>query len=315
MDKRLKVALVVIVILLVVSGTVLVYVRQTIHTPSEVSNIDTGLSYATIQEAINAPETRNGDTLIVNPGIHRESVEVNKTLTIRGKNRDTTIVEKGAQPEVFWIKADDTTVTNLTVRNCEFGIWCRGVRGCSVVGNKATNLSATAIKIESSFNCTVKGNEITNGTLRGIELANSFNITVMNNYIRNVRISNMTLAYGAINLESSDNNTITLNQITNNAYGIFLYDSSNNMIYNNNFVANTHQAYTTLSTNEWNNGYPSGGNYWSDYRGVDLYKGLYQNVTGSDGIGDTPYIIQTPDQDKYPFMQPLNGTAPTGATF
>jgi parallel beta-helix repeat protein len=183
------------------------------------------------------------------------------------------------------------------------------------VGNKATNLSATAIKIESSFNCTVKGNEITNGTLRGIELANSFNITVMNNYIRNVRISNMTLAYGAINLESSDNNTITLNQITNNAYGIFLYDSSNNMIYNNNFVANTHQAYTTLSTNEWNNGYPSGGNYWSDYRGVDLYKGLYQNVTGSDGIGDTPYIIQTPDQDKYPFMQPLNGTAPTGATF
>lgn len=63
MNRRLKVAVAAIVILLVVLGTVLVYTRQSIHMPSEVSNVDTGLSYATIQEAINAPETRNGDTL------------------------------------------------------------------------------------------------------------------------------------------------------------------------------------------------------------------------------------------------------------
>ena len=46
--------------------------------------------------------------------------------------------------------------------------------------------------------------------------------------------------------------------------------------------------------NHWDNGYPSGGNYWSDYTGVD-----------GDGIGDTPYIILGGDnQDWYPFMNP-----------
>jgi len=56
--------------------------------------------------------------------------------------------------------------------------------------------------------------------------------------------------------------------------------------------------------NVWDNGYPSGGNYWSDYNGTDLRKGPGQNVTGSDGIGDTPYIINTNNQDYYPLMMP-----------
>ena len=54
--------------------------------------------------------------------------------------------------------------------------------------------------------------------------------------------------------------------------------------------------------NIWDDDYPSGGNYWSDYTGVDEYSGPYQNETGSDGIGDTPYVIDENNQDNYPFM-------------
>jgi hypothetical protein len=54
--------------------------------------------------------------------------------------------------------------------------------------------------------------------------------------------------------------------------------------------------------NAWNNGYPSGGNYWSDYNGTDFYSGPYQNVTGSDGIGDTSYVIDANNTDDYPLM-------------
>jgi len=49
--------------------------------------------------------------------------------------------------------------------------------------------------------------------------------------------------------------------------------------------------------NVWDDGYPSGGNYWSDYTGVDA---------NSDGIGDTPYILDAQNVDNYPLMQPFN---------
>jgi hypothetical protein len=58
--------------------------------------------------------------------------------------------------------------------------------------------------------------------------------------------------------------------------------------------------------NIWDDGYPSGGNYWKDYTGVDLYNGPYQNETGSDGIGDTPYTIDANNTDRYPLMAPFN---------
>jgi len=58
--------------------------------------------------------------------------------------------------------------------------------------------------------------------------------------------------------------------------------------------------------NSWDHGYPDGGNYWSDYRGVDVFSGPSQHVTGSDGIGDTPYFkVPYPPsqfQDRYPLM-------------
>jgi len=56
--------------------------------------------------------------------------------------------------------------------------------------------------------------------------------------------------------------------------------------------------------NIWDEGYPSGGNYWDDYDGVDNFNGPGQNMSGSDGIGDTLYFIDWNNQDNYPLMNP-----------
>jgi nitrous oxidase accessory protein NosD len=54
-----------------------------------------------------------------------------------------------------------------------------------------------------------------------------------------------------------------------------LSESSNSRIFNNIFIDNANQAYTFDSSNNvWNDDYPSGGNYWSNYTGIDLYKVL-----------------------------------------
>jgi parallel beta-helix repeat protein len=107
----------------------------------------------------------------------------------------------------------------------------------------------------------------------------------------------------------SPSNRIYENSIEGNGDGIWVSQSDNNVIFHNNFINNTHHAYeypytTKPSFNEWDNGYPHGGNYWSDYNGTDLYSGQHQNVTGSDGIGDIPYVTFTNNTDNYPLMNP-----------
>lgn len=123
----------------------------------------------------------------------------------------------------------------------------------------------------------------------------------------NVNISRFTIQNGdyGVDVLGSKNNNITENRVVNNYYGIHLERSSDNVIHHNNFINNTNQAYCcSQSSNTWDDGYPSGGNYWSDYTGEDLYSGPYQNETGSDGIGDTPYVIDQNNQDNYPLMNP-----------
>jgi len=58
---------------------------------------------------------------------------------------------------------------------------------------------------------------------------------------------------------------------------------------------NTEQVNNYYSTNVWDNGYSSGGNYWSDYTGQD---------SDGDGVGDTPYVIDAENKDNYPFINP-----------
>jgi parallel beta-helix repeat protein len=65
------------------------------------------------------------------------------------------------------------------------------------------------------------------------------------------------------------------------------------------------QAYDD-GLNAWDNGYPGGGNLWSDYSGLDNLKGPGQNESGSDGIGDTPYLFDF-SQDNYPLKPWLTG--------
>jgi parallel beta-helix repeat protein len=168
----------------------------------------------------------------------------------------------------------------------------------------------------------VSNNVVMNNRGYGIGLmgstTGSHNATIANNLIMN-NGDGMYLG------RNSNYNTVSRNNIIMNTHGLYVEFSTENMIYSNNFVDSARwQAFAHIgyfnstdgvhviqpSVNAWDNGYPSGGNYWSDYSGADAYKGFYQNETGSDGIGDTPVIVEErpypllPNVDRYPLTAP-----------
>jgi parallel beta-helix repeat protein len=120
------------------------------------------------------------------------------------------------------------------------------------------------------------------------------------NTIKGNVASNQTL--GIVVSDYCYYNTIIENMVKNNTYGIYLANVTNNSVYHNNIINNTIQSYDD-GYNHWDNGYPSGGNYWSNYNGTDRYSGILQDCPFSDGIGDAPYMFGY-RMDQYPLTLP-----------
>jgi len=192
----------------------------------------------------------------------------------------------------------------------------------SISGNNISNYGGGVLLTESSNN-SVSGNNIINNQYReGVFLEKSFNNSISynnisNNYLgvylwcseyNNLVKNNITEnnKYG-ISLYASSNNLIEQNDITHNEVGIYfqgMWANEHNSFYHNNFIANSQQVYIEVYgyANVWDDGYPSGGNYWSNYTGIDLFNGPNQNETGSDGVGDINYVIDENNRDLYPLM-------------
>jgi parallel beta-helix repeat protein len=186
----------------------------------------------------------------------------------------------------------------MEITTFEYGIWFASSSNNSVNGNNVTSNGDGIVIAPFSDNNSVIRNTIAANTGIGIQLFNSSDNSLIENDI--------TDNWEGIMLILSPNNSIIGNTIAANGGlgggGIRLpYSSDNNTIYHNNFIENTSQAVLD-STNVWDDGYPSGGNYWSDYNGTD---------SNGDGIGDTPYVLDANNTDRYPLMAPY-GTFDSG---
>ncbi len=199
--------------------------------------------------------------------------------------------------------------SNITISNNQMYNGQNNNRGISlwnhceksvIFNNTIDGFTGVGINIDGvgTNNIEIKNNQISN-TYRGIYIWTGANhILVDNNEISNcecgIRISS----------NITHNNTITNNTLTENGVGLAFDDPKDNNIYHNVFVGNTYQANNSGVNNLWDDGYPSGGNYWSDYHGSD---------SNGDGIGDIPYSNIGGSvwvQDNYPLMEPFGGLPP-----
>ncbi len=123
-----------------------------------------------------------------------------------------------------------------------------------------------------------------------------------NNTIANCRVSDSILGI----LLSGSNTTVIYNYLTENQQGLFFgFNGVNETIPADIIVHHNSFEYNLIQINgcfceeypedeephQWDDGRQ--GNYWSDYNGTDA---------NGDGIGDTPYIIDEMNLDRYPLM-------------
>ena len=208
---------------------------------------------------------------------------------------------------------ENVLITNATISDCNSGVYIGGSHKVQISENFLFN-NENGITVIPSSRYLIKNNTIVNN-LEGINIYQSCGSSIIQrNIIKNNGVG--------IRL-SSGNHTIVENTIEKSTWigGIVLLKSSlwydytqPNYIYHNNIIDNTPQVYFEWGESStgyiWDDGYPSGGNYWSDHSDIDLYSGPYQNETGSDGIWDHPYVIDANNKDRYPFVNPWTPTPP-----
>ena len=325
--------------LLLVSMLTIAFDIQPVKAEPRIWTVDDDLQdypnadFRKIQDAVDAATA--GDTIIVYQGTYTENVNVYKRLTIKSQSRAGTTFVQAADPRfnVFKVTADYVTISGFTAKGANYhengayyviaGIYLRDADYCNISSNTASNNNLgiileyssnnalshnSASNIHSgiylgysSDNTLIKNNAGSNKEGYGIKLWHSSNNVLNNNYV-----NSNGMGIWLYELDSSAN-TLINNLVSNNDIGICLWNSSANAIYHNDFVNNTNQVSTEDSVNVWDDGYPSGGNYWSDYE--ERYPDAEE--LDDSGIWDTPYVIAENNRDRYPLMNPWTPTLPT----
>jgi len=225
-----------------------------------VHDLNSGLNYTSIQAAINANETLNGHTIFVEAGTYYENIVVNKSVSLIGEDRNTTVIDVLGVGTAVQITANNALVENLTMRNAEpalgeCGIKLSAVEDCNISWNALVNSGRDGIMLSYSLNNYVAENVIIDSGGSGIVMYNSGSDNVQKNVIRNSKVHGIvvqnsshcqidenfiinSLDDGIATLASRENlfhqNTVTMGK----AYGIRLDDPSNSNTFTENVVTN-----------------------------------------------------------------------------
>ena len=300
--------------------------------------------YSTISSAVG--NATAGDTILVREGTYEgpinQTIVIDKTLSIIGENAENTIMKLYpaynvsrilttdffSYSDAITINADKVKLSNFTMDIVAPGGYITAIGDMTqITGNNIITGTETGLVVNGSY-CNVtdntSGGSIRLNGLHNVAARNSvYRVTVnedfnlisvnsvssvellnaSNNFIYGNNISSTDASVGVDILYDSSHNIIYNNEIFALIFDVEICSKSaeNNTFYHNNFLMGYGNEIVRLYTfnltlvNLWDNG--KEGNYWEDYNGTDA---------NNDGIGDTPYVIDGKNVDNYPLMYPYD---------
>ena len=205
-------------------------------------------NYTSIQSAINDAE--NGYIIYVYPKEYRESIVINKSISLIGiiENGEKPVINGGGRKFAVNVTADGCIIRNFEIINHgNFGTDNEGFgmkiySDGNVIEDNTIACNWVTMHIYSSCN-TIANDTITDAIWGGIICWGNENTIIYNN------ISDNSLAAG-IELGTSSNNTISWNVIMNNFHGMDVWGNNNTISYN--IVCNNRQYGITVGLSSYN---------------------------------------------------------------
>jgi len=239
-----------------------VVASRVIYVPADFSSIQSAVDNAT-----------PGDTVFVDQGTYYENIVVDKSISLVGENRSTTIIDGGSLGSVIMVSGSRVEISGFTLRNSGVG-WPKS--GVQIVDSYLNTLSDNIIQdnhigvlVDSSLDNYISGNNIT-ANHYGIYIFKSGLNQISDNFIL---YSSPTGGGAGVAFSFSDENLFEGNLVEGSGnVAVAVASSRNNNFYYNNFVNNRFQVsvFPEDYVNIWDAGYPQGGNFWSDYTGPDV---------------------------------------------
>jgi parallel beta-helix repeat protein len=187
-----------------------------------VHNLNTGLNYTTIQEAISANETLDGNVIHVDAGIYNESVSISRSISLEGDGGNTTIINGYGKLYAVSMTANNATFSGFMVEE--------GGRGLNIASNGGVFIP--------SNNCRVYDNIIEYSdnygagiTVNSGQFPSSF---ASGNVVENNTITNCCTGIWLI----GDNCELINNTVESCTYLGAYVQGSNNILKQNNFTDN-----------------------------------------------------------------------------
>jgi len=252
------------------------------------------------------------------------------------KNCNNIEIDEIQVGQVIFANCTDITIRNLQINNTDVGIEIAFSTNVLIANNDVFN-NGDGISLTLSNDSIIVNNNVSSNEWGIRLLASSNNLVVSNKlfsngdgiylYVSTLNLITSNFVTGSVRgifpFAFSDSNLITNNNVSQNGNGIYVQSSSKNRIYHNNIIDSIgNQAFDDMDDNFWNDTYPSGGNYFSDYGPIcqDLYDGPVTPQTAGipDGICDAQYNIDADSADFYPlttpFIQGISPMPPTNLT-